>query len=67
MNKKLGNLLLAMLLGFAACGNDGREAGNNDTEPTKFAGGKGCGGIRTMYRNRSYEKSRCGADCSYLY
>lgn len=37
MNKKLGILLLAMLLGFAACGNDGKEAGNNDTEPTKAA------------------------------
>lgn len=35
MNKKLGILLLAMLLGFAACGDGGKEAGNNDTEPTK--------------------------------
>ncbi len=35
MNKKLGILLLAVLLCFAACGDGGKEAGNNDTEPTK--------------------------------
>ena len=37
MNKKLGILLLAVLLCFAACGDGGKEAGNNDTEPTKAA------------------------------
>ncbi|MBQ8316078.1 MAG: ribosomal protein L7/L12 [Lachnospiraceae bacterium] len=37
MNKKLGILLLAVLLCFAACGNDGKEAGKGVTEPTKAA------------------------------
>ena len=34
MNKKFGILLLAVLLCFAACGDDGKDTGNAP-EPTK--------------------------------
>lgn len=35
MNKKLGILLLVVLLSFAACGDSGKETGGNTPEPTK--------------------------------
>ncbi len=35
MNKKLGILLLAVLLCFAACGDGGKEVGEKESEPTK--------------------------------